>query len=153
MECQKKVSCGLSNNCKYFTVASAFGKDSSPADMIESVGQYLDCLKSKGLQSGYTRFYRDHFNADYLITPSIYRPIKGRGPEVLYVEYEHLLYREMLSRHPEEFRQCKTTVERLTIMQHYDLPTRLLDVSENPLVALYFACKSQREQKKMFLVC
>ena len=27
-------------------------------------------------------------------------------------------------------------------MQHYDSPTRLLDITANPLVALYFACKN-----------
>lgn len=33
-----------------------------------------------------------------------------------------------------------TSIEKQHILQHYEMPTKLLDVSKNPLIALYFAC-------------
>lgn len=52
---------------------------------------------------------------------------------------EDILFREFILRNPNEFHGQKTTFEKLTIMQHFGLPTRLLDIITNPLVALYFA--------------
>lgn len=58
---------------------------------------------------------------------------------------ERNLYHELLINCPEDFEKCPTHLEKLVKMQHYGLPTRLLDITRNPLVALYFACESQSE--------
>ncbi|HAT3807039.1 TPA: FRG domain-containing protein, partial [Serratia marcescens] len=43
-----------------------------------------------------------------------------------------------------EFINTASTFDVLVKMQHYSLPTRLLDLSTNPLVALYFACSNYK---------
>lgn len=83
-------------------------------------------------------YYRGHSNYTYELVPSVYRNN--------YVNSEHKMYRDILIRNPEEFTHAKTTFEKLTIMQHYGLPTRLLDVTKNPLVALYFACENSNNE-------
>ena len=51
------------------------------------------------------------------------------------------MYRTIVAKHTSEFSTCTSALDYLVKMQHYGLPTRLLDLTTNPLVALYFACE------------
>ncbi|MDO6777122.1 FRG domain-containing protein [Shewanella sp. 3_MG-2023] len=90
-------------------------------------------------EPGYTIFYRGHNDKKFELTPSIYRKNE-------WFTNESKIIREIIGRCPNEFQHMKTSFEKLVKMQHYDLPTRLLDVTENPLVALYFACLSKENE-------
>ena len=45
---------------------------------------------------------------------------------------------------PTVFSRDLTPIELLALLQHHGIPTRLLDVSENALVGLYFACHDDK---------
>ena len=79
-------------------------------------------------------FYRGHADESWDLKPSIFRSHRG-------IENEHLLFRDMVAHVPRDFSECKSALDYLVQMQYYGLPTRLLDVTTNPLVALYFACQ------------
>ncbi|MBY0473462.1 MAG: FRG domain-containing protein [Nitrosomonas sp.] len=103
---------------------------------IGSVRTLLGKLESLAQDPDYEYYYRGHSNKKFELVPSVYR---NSG----WISNEHRMFRELILRCPDDFRELETTFQKLVKMQHYTLPTRLLDITGNPLIALLFACKDE----------
>ena len=101
---------------------------------IGSVRTFLGEIEK--LNSNGELYYRGQGYFGFKAQPSIYR---NDG----LIENEHRMYREIITKCPNDFQEAASTFEHLVKMQHYFLPSRLLDITKNPLIALYFACSSE----------
>jgi len=112
---------------------------------VTKVQGFIGKVLSLDQKEGYEVFYRGHSNKKkYKLEPSLFR--KDEDGNYLYKDNEHILYRELLVSNSSDFQADVYTLDSLVRMQHYSLPTRLLDITSNPLIALYFACKSSLDE-------
>ena len=105
------------------------------ADLIEQ------CNKLDTNDSDAVIYYRGESTNKWELRPSVMR-LQEPGKNSLISKEGNMLL-DLMSRRPEDFTNVTSALDQWVLAQHYGLKTRLLDVTRNPLVALFSACESQ----------
>lgn len=108
----------------------------------KTLPQYLELVEAAQKRAGHSLWFRGCGTARQPLLPTIYRHPKKPGAAEL-VDLERQLMTRFRQRSiPYHARDLRDDWEALFFMQHYGVPTRLLDWTENPLIALHFALMS-----------
>ncbi|UAK20223.1 FRG domain-containing protein [Kluyvera sp. CRP] len=110
---------------------------------IESVSDFVKIALSWRNEGKSPTSFRGQKYSGWSMLPKLFRP------DVRLYEHENYTVRDIVSIHPEEFSKDQTMFDRLVRMQHFDLPTRLLDVTINPLIALWFATEDFKKDRRL----
>lgn len=144
---KKKVASGLKN---IVAIDSTNEKlYSHPTFCVNNLSEYIQLVTTisslnKDLLYEKTVVFRGMSKASYDLNPGLSR-IDALNPDT-----EKAMIDEFLTCRPDAFKGL-TDFDIMAKMQHYGLPTRLLDFSLNPLVALYFACESHSKTRGRIL--
>ncbi|KEJ91103.1 FRG domain-containing protein [Synergistes jonesii] len=108
---------------------------------IGTFKEFQDVIKKENCskKSNSTLLFRGqnkHYNE---LIPSLFR-------DDGYIQNESNMVRDAFSKYAYFLEEDKTTFDSLVKLQHYGLPTRLLDITLNPYVALYFACIEEKHK-------
>ena len=122
----------------------------TPAQLdVESIPTINDLLDAcRELRTAYgddvTLYFRGEARSSWELRPSVMRTTEdGSYP---FRSAEARMLDDLLTREPEAFRPLESALGQWVFAQHHGLKTRLLDVTRNPLVALFNACEQHESE-------
>ncbi len=100
--------------------------------------KWLDFENKASFRNKVKLFYRGQYKGSYDLISGVFRKDdignSNADKEDYYWHEAHVRC--------SEFFEHSTHLDNLVTMQHFGFPTRLLDITSNPLVALFFSCKN-----------
>ena len=104
-------------------------------DLLEQIKQ-LQTYHDETSKEEIVLYFRGESKCGRSLLPGVMRP----GNRLR--NYESEMLTNLVSRYSGEFRGLNSALEEWALAQHHGLSTRFLDVTRNPLVALFNACKN-----------
>ena len=93
-------------------------------------------------------YFRGESSDSWDLRPSVKRCSKKEKDKFPFRAWEGEMLNELMSRQPEAFGGLTSAFSQWVLAQHYGLKTRLLDITRNPLVALFNACEECDDKNK-----
>jgi len=106
---------------------------------IDSFKDYIAFIENLRTKNSGPIWYRGCGKTSYELKPSLYRHKKSNTIEDLMQLEDRIISRFKQRSVPFHSRSISDPWELLFFMQHFGIPTRLLDWTESPLMALFFA--------------
>lgn len=114
----------------------------SVSHLLEKLSTYNRIINDNDIKG--SLLFRGQADTAYSLEASIFRRNL--------IAKETTLINDLMLQEPFEFGNHMTDFEQLVKMQHYGLPTRLMDLTTNPLIALYFACSKHPDKDGELIV-